>query len=90
MASTLPKLKQGDLIQIWQRDAGKVLPDQTWVDVEEIDFDETDNDLGGPQTTGYFLKKTDNAIYVCQTYCKGCCIGPFAIPLGCIQVLEKK
>lgn len=86
----LPKLKEGDLIEVYWRDAGKVCPDQTWITVEDIDFDECDFDLSAPQTVGYFLKKTAHAIYLCQTYCAGQIINPFSIPLGCIQVLEKK
>ena len=88
--ATIPKLKEGDLIQVFWRDAGNPLPDQTWVGMESINFDECDFDLSAPETSGYFVKKTQFFLYMCQTFTPEQIINLFAIPLGCIDKVVKK
>lgn len=87
----IPNLKEGDLIEVMWQDAGTVYPEETWIELEDVDWAEVEITLRSIQSVGYFLNKTDNTVFLCQTYCtqrNGMNI--FAIPIHCIQVLEKK
>ena len=88
---TLPKLKQGDLVEILWHDAAMLFGDKTWVILEDVNWEEQETEANAMQTTGYYLGRTKDSVFVSQTYCtNGCGMGIFMIPIGCIRVLERK
>ena len=87
----LPILKEGDVVEVMWQDAGTVRKDETWILLEDIDWSMEEMTLRAIQTIGYFLHKTANTLFLCQSYYSGKqVIGIFSIPINCIQVLEKK
>lgn len=64
-----------------------------WNFLDEFDFKAHEEDMRH-STIGYFLKKTENALFICQT-CevnlreKPCVHGIFSIPFHCIVSVRK-
>ena len=86
-----PNCKEGQLVEILWHDAGRCYPDDTWLSLDDVDYDALESDLTSMQTIGYFLHKTKDTIFLCQTYCSGRDVsGMFSIPIGCIRVFERK
>jgi len=88
---TLPKLQEGDLLEILWHDSAQIHPDETWILFQDMEWEAEELQVNAIQTVGYYLSRTKDTLFLCQTYCSnGGCINIFSIPVGCIRVLEKK
>ena len=86
----LPRLTEGDLVEILWHDSAQIRFNETWICLDDINWEEEEMTVRAIQTVGYYLHNTKDTIFLCQTYTPNGCINIFSIPIGCIRVLEKK
>lgn len=87
----LPKLTEGDLVEILWHDSAQIRFNETWIQFSDLNWEEEELQVNAIQTVGYYLANTKDTIFLTQTYCaNGGGINIFSIPIGCIRVLEKK